>query len=171
MMAPWKDVFSIIQGVQCMSMETSIGQIEKHYEILKIAEELYAKDPDWVTYYRELLGVDGIVRQTFLTQKQLDDFEQSEAYREIHYLLAKLREKIPPKKEKSKDEKGRATTENIDDDGEDIQVITVRIPKSIHETLTEEAYQCRTSVNKLCISKLIQFIDIEMVPSDKKAKR
>jgi hypothetical protein len=37
--------------------------------------------------------------------------------------------------------------------------------------LIEEAYQCRASVNQLCISKLIQFIDSELVPSDKKGKR
>jgi hypothetical protein len=154
-----------------MSMETSSSQIEKHSDILKIAEELYLKNPDWVTYYRELLGVDGIVRQTFLTQTQLDDFEQSDAYREIHYLLTKLREKKPQKKDKAKDEKGKPIAEKIEEGGEDIQVITVRIPKSIHETLTEEAYRCRTSVNQLCISKLIQFIDTEMVPSHKKAKR
>jgi predicted HicB family RNase H-like nuclease len=152
-------------------METAIGQIEKHYQMLKIAEELYAKNPDWVTFYREMLGVDGIVRQTFLTQKQLEDFEQSDAYREIHYLLTKLREKKPAKKEKGKDDQGNPSVEKIEEGSEEIQVITVRIPKSIHETLTEEAYQCRTSVNQLCISKLIQFIDTEMVPSDKKAKR
>ncbi len=159
-----------------MSMETSSSQVEKHFEILKIAEELYQKNPDWVTYYREILGVDGIVLQTFLTRKQLEDFEQSDAYREIHYLLTKLREKKPPKKDKTKTDNGQtkgnlATEKAEDEDGEDIQVITVRIPRSIHETLTEEAYQCRTSVNQLCISKLIQFIDSEMVPSDKKSKR
>jgi hypothetical protein len=149
-------------------METSSSQIEKHYEILRIAEELYQKNPDWVTYYRELLGVDGLVRQTFLTQTQLDDFEQSEAYREIHYLLTKLRQKHFLNRNKPKDEKEGTPAPKEPETDEDVQVITVRIPKSIHETLTEEAYQCRTSVNQLCISKLIQFIDTEMVPSDKK---
>jgi hypothetical protein len=143
--------------------------------MLKIAEELYQKNPDWVTYYREILGVDGIVHQTFVTRKQLEDFEQSDAYREIHYLLTKLREKKAVKKDKKAD-KGASNGTLVggsaeEEDGEDIQVITVRIPRSIHETLTEEAYQCRTSVNQLCISKLIQFIDSEMVPSDRKARR
>ena len=156
-----------------MSAETSSEQIEKHFEILRIAEELFAKNPDWVTYYRELLGVDGIVRQTFLMRRQLEEFEQSEAYREIHYLITKLREKKLAKnrgKEDQSKEKGKPVAAKIEADGEDIQVITVRIPKSIHETLTEEAYQCRCSVNQLCISKLIQFIDSEMVPSEKKPK-
>jgi hypothetical protein len=157
-----------------MSMEASTTQAEKHYEILKIAEELYAKSPDWATYYREILGVDGIVHQTFLTKTQLEEFEQSDACREIHYLLTKLREKKPVKKEKTKEDKGVKKAKSqakAPEDGEEIQVITVRIPKSIHEMLTEEAYQCRTSVNQLCISKLIQAIDSGLVPSDKKTKR
>ena len=154
-----------------MNMETSSGPIEKHYEILKIAEDLYSKNPDWVTFYREVLGVDGIVRQTFLTRTQLEEFEHSDAYREIHYLLTKLREKKFSKRDKNKEEKGTPDAEKFEEDGEEIQVITVRIPRSIHETLTEEAYQCRASVNQLCISKLVQFIDSEMVPSDKKPKR
>jgi hypothetical protein len=158
-----------------MSTETSNNQIQKHSEILKIAEELYQKNPDWVTYYREILGVDGIVHRTFVTRTQLEDFEQSEAYREIHYLLTKLREKKPVKKDKKTDggqSQGALVGGSAEEeDGEDIQVITVRIPRSIHETLTEEAYQCRTSVNQLCISKLIQFIDSEMVPSDRKTRR
>jgi predicted HicB family RNase H-like nuclease len=151
-----------------MSTTTSSSPIDKQTEILKIAEELYSKNPDWVTYYREILGVEGIVRQTFPTPQMLEDFEQSDACREIHYLLTKLREKKALKNEK---EKGKAPGKKTEEEGEEIQVITVRIPKSIHETLTEEAYQCRTSVNQLCISKLIQFIDKEMVPSDKKAKK
>jgi hypothetical protein len=156
-----------------MSTDTLIATTEKHNEILRIAEELYQTNPDWVTFYRELLGVDGIVRQTFLTRQQLEDFEQSDACREIHYLITKLREKKNLKKpEKEKGEKGSEKDKSAAEDSEaEIQVITVRIPKSIHETLTEEAYQCRTSVNQLCISKLIQFIDSELVPSDKKAKR
>jgi predicted HicB family RNase H-like nuclease len=156
-----------------MNMELSSSHVDKHTEILKIAEELYAKSPDWVTYYRELLGVDGLVRQTFLTQGQLENFEQSQAYREIHHLLTKLREKKYQKKDKSKEgqDEEKAVAPPTEEDNEEIQVITVRIPKSIHETLIEEAHQCRASVNQLCISKLIQFIDSQLVPSDKKGRR
>jgi hypothetical protein len=42
----------------------------------------------------------------------------------------------------------------------------VRLPKSLHEALKEEAHVYRTSMNKLCISKLLQFIDNEFVPGD-----
>ena len=47
---------------------------------------------------------------------------------------------------------------------EPTQVITVRLPKSLHEALRVEADEHHTSMNKLCISKLLQFIDHERVP-------
>ena len=35
----------------------------------------------------------------------------------------------------------------------------------MHEALRIEAYEHHTSMNKLCISKLLQFIDTENVPT------
>ena len=49
---------------------------------------------------------------------------------------------------------------------EPTRVITVRLPKSLHESLRDEAYEHRTSMNKLCISKLLQFIDGQQVPPE-----
>lgn len=37
---------------------------------------------------------------------------------------------------------------------EPVRVITVRLPKSLHERLREAAYQQRTSMNQLCIERL-----------------
>ena len=45
-------------------------------------------------------------------------------------------------------------------------MITVRLPKSLHESLRTEAHEKRTSMNKLCISKLLQMIDTELIPGD-----
>ena len=45
-------------------------------------------------------------------------------------------------------------------------MVTVRIPRSLHEALRVEAHEHCTSMNKLCISKLLQFIDKEMVPTE-----
>ena len=49
---------------------------------------------------------------------------------------------------------------------EPTKVITVRMPKSLHEALRAEAHEHQTSMNKLCISKLLQFIDNEFVPDE-----
>ena len=123
---------------------------EKRTEVKRTAEQLYAQRPDWVTFYRDILGLRGTVRQAFPTPDMLTAFEQTEAYQELLQLLTKLREQGP-------------LAENPD---EPTRVITVRLPKSLHETLRAEAHEHRTSMNKLCISKLLQFIDNENVPTE-----
>jgi predicted HicB family RNase H-like nuclease len=134
-----------------VSTETTIDLTEKHTEIQRIAQGLYSQNPDWVTFYREIFGLHGIVRHTFPTRELLNDFEQSDAYREIQHMLTRLREKGPF---------------DIDPEEEPTRVITVRIPKSLHEALKVEAHDHRTSMNKLCISKLLQFIDTQLVQEE-----
>ena len=68
---------------------------EKYQEVLQTAESRYRQSPDWVTFFREVLGVEGIVRRTFPTFDELTAFEQSEQYEKIQKLLVKLREKRP----------------------------------------------------------------------------
>ena len=124
---------------------------EKTADVKRVAEQLYAGVPDWVTFYREVLGPHGIVRQTFSTRDMLAAFEQTEAHCEILRMLTKLREQAP----------------TAADTAEPTRMITVRLPKSLHEALRDEAYEHRTSMNKLCISKLLQFIDSQQVPTDR----
>ncbi len=120
-------------------------------EVKRTIEHLFAKGPDWVTFYREVLGLHGIVRQVFPTREMLAAFEQTEDYQEILQLLTKLREQGAP----------------IEDADDSTRVITVRLPKSMHETLRAEAHEHHTSMNKLCISKLLQFIENDKVPSER----
>jgi hypothetical protein len=124
---------------------------EKYQEVLQAAETRYRQSPDWVTFFREVLGVEGIVRRTFPTFDELTAFEQSEQYDKIQKLLVKLREKRP----------------SADTESEPTRVITVRLPKSMHESLRTEAHDLRTSMNKLCISKLLQVIGEEMIPNER----
>jgi len=126
---------------------------EKYREILTVAENLYRQDPDWVTFFREVVGIDGAVRKSFPSFEELTAFEQSEEFDAIQKMLVKLREK-------------RASA---DPDAEPTRVITVRLPKSMHEYLRTEAHDLRTSMNKLCISKLLQVIGEEMIPNERTA--
>jgi predicted HicB family RNase H-like nuclease len=123
---------------------------EMEADVKQVAEQLYANAPDWVTFYREVLGPRGIVRQTYPTREMLAEFEQTESHQEILRMLTKLREQGP----------------TALDNAEPTRVITVRLPKSLHEALRVEAHEYRTSMNKLCISKLLQFIDGEQVPTE-----
>ena len=123
---------------------------EKQTEIKRTAEQLFARGPDWVTFYREVLGLRGIVRHSFPSRDALAAFEQTPAYEEIMQLLTQLRQQGPLAL----------------DAEEPTRMITVRLPKSMHEALRAEAHEHRTSMNKLCISKLLQFIDSDKVPTE-----
>ena len=124
---------------------------EKNQEVLAVAENLYRQDPDWVTFFREVLGIDGAVRKAFPTFDELASFEQSEEFEKIQKYLVKLREKRTAP----------------DTDTEPTRVITVRLPKSMHEYLRTEAHDLRTSMNKLCISKLLQVIGEDKIPNER----
>lgn len=124
--------------------------VDRKQEVFRVASELFNAGPDWVTFFREVLGVDGIVRRMFGTADEMAHFETSAEYAEIQQMLAKLREK----------------SSGEENDREPTRVITVRMPKSLHESLRQEAHSRRTSMNKLCISKLLQVISEDLIPAD-----
>jgi predicted HicB family RNase H-like nuclease len=118
--------------------------------VVRAARRLYDRQPDWAVFFRRVLGVDGIIRRAFNTPQAMAEFEQTEGYEEILKMLTDLRRKPPLPLERQQPS----------------QVITVRLPKAVHEALRVEAYERRTSMNKLCISKLLQYIDGQMVPAE-----
>ena len=60
---------------------------EQQTEVKRTAEQLFDQRPDWVTFYREVFGMRGIVRQAFPSRDSLAEFEQTEAYHELQHLL------------------------------------------------------------------------------------
>ena len=133
-----------------MTTSETLEETQRQDVVHRAAESLCSQNSDWVTFYREIIGLHGIVRRTYFTRDALTEFEQSETFHEIQRMLSKLRGQGPV-----------AACEE-----EPTRVITVRLPKSLHEALRIEAHEHRTSMNKLCISKLLQFIDNEMVPHE-----
>ncbi|MGQ9503733.1 MAG: hypothetical protein ACUVQG_03540 [Thermogutta sp.] len=118
------------------------GQVEA------TAQRLWADGVAWTTFFRDLLGPEGLVRKLFPTPDQLAEFERTEVYQKIQEMLAALR----------RSQEGRLAHD------EPLTVITIRVPRSLHEALAEEAHALKTSINRLCISKLAQIIDTRFVP-------
>ena len=108
--------------------------------VVQVAKQLYQSNPDWVTFFREVLGVEGAARTVFPDQNDYIAFEKSEHYIEVQQMVANLRQRKIP---------GGGHNEST-------RVITVRLPESLHEALKQEAEDHHTSMNKLCISKLLQ---------------
>ena len=63
--------------------------------------------------------------------------------------------------------KPTVTSEEANNGQESIRVITVRLPASLHEALKDEAHQRKVSMNKLCISKLLQVIEQDLIPAER----
>ncbi len=112
---------------------------------LEVAMRLYGQGPSWLVFFREILGVGGAVNQLFRRDGELREFELTAEYREIQQMLGQLRQ-----------HGGRRNTPV-----EPTRVITVRLPKSVHEAIQAEATARNTSMNRLCISKLLQVLEHE----------
>jgi hypothetical protein len=111
--------------------------------LLRVARDLYAMRPQWLEFFDRMLGVDGHIRKAFPDPEDLAAFECSPEYARIRELIDDLRSEqsaSAPLRESRK-------------------VLTVRVPRSLHETLKAEAQQLGVSINQLCITKLIRILD------------
>jgi predicted HicB family RNase H-like nuclease len=106
-------------------------------EAVRVAAQLYEQKPNWMMFFREILGLEGVIRQLFTNPEAIAEFERSAEYKKIQGMLADLRQQ-------SEEEVHEPT-----------RVITVRLPRSLHESLRAEAHEQQTSMNKLCITKLL----------------
>ena len=131
-------------------MTETIRQDAREEAVYGAAYELYSQNPDWVHFFRDVLGLEGVIRRNYPSQEALAEFERTETYGAIQQMLTKLRER----------------SGDSSPSPEPTRVITVRLPKSLHDAIRTEAHEHRTSMNKLCISKLLQFIDNEFVPGE-----
>jgi predicted HicB family RNase H-like nuclease len=122
--------------------QTTISR-ETCQEALQIATELMRQKPDWVTFFRETLGVGGVARRLFPTAEAMQQFEKTDEFAQIQQMVVQLR--------------NRPAT--MGDGKEPTRVITVRMPASLHDALKTEAHDRKVSMNKLCITKLLQIVD------------
>ena len=64
---------------------------ERVRDVLGVASALYDSNPDWIVFFREVLGIEGIIRQVYRTPEDLAAFERTEEYAEIKQMLSELR--------------------------------------------------------------------------------
>lgn len=117
-------------------------------QMFSLANDLFLHAPTWVCFFREVLAVEGLARRLFPTDEEYGQFMITSHYDQILQMLTALRSRDLP--------------ENDPNDPQ--RMITVRLPKSLHEALCEEAGRLNISVNKLCISRLLQVLDQKMIP-------
>lgn len=113
-----------------------------------VANDLFSNAPTWVCFYRELMGGNGMLHMLFDNNKEFGAFLRTDQHHQIQLMLTALRSRDLP--------------ENDPNDPQ--RMITVRLPKSLHEAMCEEASRLNISVNRLCISRMLQLLDPEMIP-------
>ncbi len=108
--------------------------------VMKTAADLFGLAPTWTAFYRAVLGGEGVMRKGDCGRRRIGT---------VRMLRRALQ-----------------TIDNADhpaiprlarnDPFEPQRMITVRIPKSLHDAICDEANVLAVSVNKLCISRLLQ---------------
>ncbi len=135
-------------GLRLPPPNCELPATDRGREVMRLAQEAFAQTGNWVVFYRELLGVGGVVRSLFPDQEELRLFEQSAEFAELQEMVAAMRSQDNSKADSTEPER----------------MITIRLPKSLHDTLKAESEESNLSINKLCISKLLQPIEGRFTP-------
>ena len=141
--------------LELSAINTNLPLEQRGAEALRLAQEAFAKTGSWVIFFREILGVEGVVRKLYSTSEEMRRFESSKEYCELQEMVAAIRSQDNSK----------------GDSVEPERMITIRLPKSLHDSLRIESDEMNLSINKLCISKLIQSIDPRHVPEQQGRRR
>lgn len=124
-------------------------------QVVWAAGELVGLAPTWTAFYREILGKKGVVRTLFPTLDDRLSYEVSDAHSTVYDALTALRSRDLPE----------------NDPTELQRMITIRIPMTLHDAICDEANDLKVSVNKLCISRMLQPLDTRMIPNCKNKRR
>ncbi|MDB4621594.1 hypothetical protein OAG82_01930 [Rubripirellula sp.] len=124
-------------------------------EVLRLAQTAFAQTGAWVVFYREMLGTDGLVRRLYPTPEEMRYFEDSNDFAELQEMVAAMRSQDASKGDSTEPER----------------MITIRLPKSLHDSLRIESEEMNLSINKLCISKLLQRIESRFIPIQQGRRR
>ncbi len=148
-------VFNSVANELKAQREISRSSAEKRRHVFEIATELFGVAPTWTAFYRETIGGGGVARALFVDSDEAREYECSDEHSKVLEMLTVLRSRDLPE----------------NDPHEQQRMITVRIPKSLHDAICDEANELSVSVNKLCISRLLQKVDPAMIPSSSQKRR
>jgi len=112
---------------------------ERVRKAMSLAQILFDAKTDWPSYFREVLGLTGIVERLFSDEAEMARFKASKEHATIQEYLAIL---VKGRSDANREEPGR--------------VITVRLPDSLHASLKTAARKREMSLNELCINRLLQ---------------
>lgn len=135
-------------------LDSSLGFDRRCQQVVEFSAELFGVAPTWVAFFREVLGKGGIM-QSLIGEEERKAYMESEQHFQILEMLTTLRSRDLPENDPSESQK----------------MITVRIPACVHDYICDEANALEISVNRLCISRLLQRPDERMIPASQQKRR
>ena len=124
-------------------------------QIVDCATELFGLAPSWVAFFRATMARGGLVSKLFVTPEERNEYWCSPEHHQVLEMLTALRSRDLPECEA----------------GEPSRMITILIPKCLHEFICEEANELEMSVNKLCISRILMQVDPTLLPQSAQKRR
>jgi predicted HicB family RNase H-like nuclease len=121
--------------------KTGAGIAAKARRVLEFAEQHAKKAADCIEFHNALFGIGGKATEMFPSESQRTAFVKTAEAKRIFAMMDDLPQ--PPAK-KSDEMLGTANG-----------AISVRLPRSVHAALLEEAKAEGVSLNQLCLSKLV----------------
>lgn len=116
-------------------------------ELVDQAQAIFQTKPVWPVFHRQVFGPGGLISQLCATRAERDKFEKTPEHARLLKMLGTLR--------------ARPVVA-----GDTNRVITIRLPRSLHQALTDEARDRHTSMNQLCITKLLTPLQKDALVSD-----
>ncbi|MCM2372792.1 hypothetical protein [Aporhodopirellula aestuarii] len=141
--------------LQLSPIEADLPIQHRPAQVLKLAEEAFAKTGSWVVFYRTMLAPGGVVDQLYEDAESRRYFETTPEFAELLEMLTAMR---------SQDESSAGTHEPT-------RVITIRIPRSMHEATIREANELELSINAYCVTKLLQPANARFTPLESGKRR
>ncbi len=141
--------------LQLSPIEEDLPLEHRPAQVLKLAEEAFAKTGSWVVFYRTMLAPGGVVDRLYSDPESRRYFETTPEFSELLEMLTAMR---------SQDESSAGTHEPT-------RVITIRIPRSMHEATIREAEELELSINAYCVTKLLQPANARFTPLESGKRR
>lgn len=148
-------VFSRVFDELMSTLDCDTPYDERVQFVMRSAADLFGVAPTWTAFYRAVLGGEGVLRKAITAGDESAQFECSDEHSKLLTMLTTLRSRDLPE----------------NDPFEPQRMITVRIPKSLHDAICDEANNLAVSVNKLCISRMLQRVDKTMIPTSTQKRR
>ncbi len=121
-------------------IESDLPMEHRPAQVLRLAEEAFAMTGSWVVFYRTMLAPGGVVHQLYDNPTSRRYFETTREFAELLEMVTAIR---------SQDDSSSGTHEPT-------RMVTIRVPRSLHEATIQEAKELELSINAYCVTKLLQ---------------